>query len=220
MRTEMRSKERLILQCRRHWIVLVKPILIFFFVLIITIIAGIATNSFMTKSETFAKPIIWLIVVIINLFPLGNLIWRILERRYDIWAVTTLRVVDEWGVLSHNAKESPLDKINNVSYEQTLMGRLLNYGSVEIQTAAEMGATTYELVTNPRGLKDAITRGQEDAKESQISEQAEMLAEAIKRTNAPEPGETKECPFCAETIKANAKICRFCGREIAQGADQ
>jgi flagellar biosynthesis component FlhA len=24
----------------------------------------------------------------------------------------------------------------------------------------------------------------------------------------------KECPFCAEKIKQNAKICRFCGREI------
>ena len=24
-----------------------------------------------------------------------------------------------------------------------------------------------------------------------------------------------ECPFCAETIKRNARICRFCGREIS-----
>jgi uncharacterized membrane protein (DUF485 family) len=24
----------------------------------------------------------------------------------------------------------------------------------------------------------------------------------------------KECPYCAETIKKNAKVCRFCNREI------
>ena len=33
-------------------------------------------------------------------------------------------------------------------------------------------------------------------------------------TNAEKsPGNTKECFYCAETIKANAKICRFCNRE-------
>lgn len=28
-----------------------------------------------------------------------------------------------------------------------------------------------------------------------------------------ESGESRKCPFCAEIIKAEATICRFCGRE-------
>jgi uncharacterized membrane protein YdbT with pleckstrin-like domain len=97
--------------------------------------------------------------------------------------VTNFRVIDEAGLLTHFAKESPLDKINNVSYDQTVWGRLFNFGHVEIQTAAEAGATDYYNVNHPKRLKDLITAAQAEYKNWQFSNQAQQMAAAMDARN-------------------------------------
>jgi hypothetical protein len=32
--------------------------------------------------------------------------------------------------------------------------------------------------------------------------------------------DTKQCPYCAETIKANAIVCRFCGKNLSESEDR
>ncbi len=43
---------------------------------------------------------------------------------------------------------------------------------------------------------------------------AAELANAIGTPQARSQGPTRSCPWCAETIKAAARICRFCNRDV------
>lgn len=166
MRTELKKDEKILIIIRQHWLRLVLP---FFAWLLLSVIL----IWWLQNSTAF------IIVLITALYPLIEYInWK-----YNLWCVTNLRVVDESGFFTRYSKESPLDKINNVEYDQNIWGRLFGFGNVDIQTAAELGETRYELIHHPKLLKDTITHAQEEYKKMQISNQASQLAEAIAKTN-------------------------------------
>jgi uncharacterized membrane protein YdbT with pleckstrin-like domain len=160
MRTELKKEEKVVLITRPHWFTIIIPLLVGF--------AGIAVGIILLGYGT-----------LIAIVPIGYAAYRILERHNNIWAVTNMRVIDEQGVFSNNTKESPLDKINNVSYSQSFWGKIFGFGNVDIQTAAEIGETTYNNVESPGKLKDAITTMQEEYKKIQMKRQAAEFADAI-----------------------------------------
>lgn len=187
MRSKLRPGERVLTKTQKHWSVLARPVaLLSLFVLFLLLLPE--------SLAEFRTPLL-----IIILCCAGYLAVAFYRRKANIWVVTDMRIIDEWGLFTHNAKESSLDKINNVFCRQSPLGRLLGYGDIEIQTAAEQGASVITLVSHPRELQEAIAQAQ--------------LANKGKR-EIPVDGETRECPYCAEIIKAKARVCRFCGREL------
>lgn len=155
MRTPLQKNEKVLLVTRTSWITLVFPA----FMIIISIVPVIFFYQ-----QT-------LLVLLLPLAALSYFGWKWLERQHNLWAVSNFRVIDEFGVININTKESPLDKINNVSYSQTIWGRIFGYGNVEIQTAATIGETIYQFVEKPGLLKDTITTAQSEYKHAQFASQ-------------------------------------------------
>jgi len=56
---------------------------------------------------------------------------------------------------------------------------MFNYGNVEIQTAAQVGATIYNNVSHPKRLKETITQAQTDFENQKGIRQATLIAAAM-----------------------------------------
>ena len=93
-----------------------------------------------------------------------------------------------------------------------------NEMSVHLQRVAsvhvETGLFWADILIESTGGTDPITsHGHRKADAQRIKD----LIEAAQTQHLPpyaEDGPTKACPFCAETIKRAAKVCRFCGHDL------
>lgn len=157
---ELKKDETLIIESKPHWINLFAP----FFIALLSVIVGAYIGGY-----ALFVPILFVLY----------LLYRIAEHQAHWWMVTTVRVVDESGIFSRSSRECPLDKVTNVTCTQNLLGRLIGFGDVEIQTAAEVGAITFIQIDKPREFTDAIRRMQEEYKSNQMREQAQKLASAL-----------------------------------------
>jgi len=163
MHTPLQKDEKVLLVTHTTWLDLAWPLLF--------ALAAITGSFFIGFFDHFgwALALLGLVVFAVKYF----------QWKAYIWVVTNQRVIDEVGLFSHYAKESPLEKINNVSYNHSFWGRMFNYGNVEIQTAAQVGSTTYYKVSDPKRLKDVITQAQTDFDNERGIRQAKQIATAM-----------------------------------------
>ena len=71
--------------------------------------------------------------------------------------VTDRRVVHKTGFINRHTFEIALDKIASVDVDQSIPGRMLNYGSVTIVGVGEGSTKTIDTIASPLAFRSAIT---------------------------------------------------------------
>jgi len=153
VRSKLQTDETVALVVRKHWLVLVKPTLTLAAVLVYYLLRDslMGLRAFLDSFAPFAL-----------IFAALWLLYVYLDRRTNIWVVTNFRLIDEWGIATNNSKENTLDKINDITVEQTVYGRMFNYGTVSVQTAAKEGETVIRFVEKPQLLKNVLSEKREE----------------------------------------------------------
>jgi membrane protein YdbS with pleckstrin-like domain len=140
-----------LLPIRKHWVVLAKwtfwPTVVGFvlFVIIDVLLAGVLSGD------------VRVVVTLVGLALLAaNAYWAWLNWRAAMLTVTDQRVILEEGVVVRTSKVIPLDRVQDVSTRQNLFGRLLDYGSVEIDTAGAIPNELFTYLSHPEMLRDQV----------------------------------------------------------------
>lgn len=70
--------------------------------------------------------------------------------------VTNLRVVHKTGFIKRRTFEMSLDKVESVDVNQSILGRMLNYGNVTVRGVGE-GEETITTIASPLDFRNHIT---------------------------------------------------------------
>ena len=104
---------------------------------------------------------VWIVAALVALIPLFELVRGILDWVNERYIITSRRVIEIRGIFNKLVRDSALEKVNDVELKQSLAGRLLKYGTVEIITGSDVGVNVFHRISNPVRFKKAMLNAKE-----------------------------------------------------------
>lgn len=141
--------ERVLYSTNAHWI--------FYFPAILAWIVALAL--FVASRQIDIYSVMVLCLWGSGLVALAALYWTVkgwFHRFTTETDVTNLRVVHKTGFIKRRTFEMALDKVESVDVDQTILGRILNYGDVTIRGVGE-GIETIRTIASPLAFRSSIT---------------------------------------------------------------
>lgn len=135
--------EYLVAEIHRHRIVLLKPFLA------VVGAAALAIWIDLNVGGTGSSPVVRLVWAA-ALVVLAWALWRWAEWRNERFVVTDKRILLFRGFVTKRVPMMPLTKVTDMTYERSILGRLLGYGTFVLESAGQDQAlSSIEFVPDP-----------------------------------------------------------------------
>lgn len=137
---------------RPHWRRLVVP------VIVLLVVVGLASYLITLSAVNDHKILMWITIGVAAVI----LLWWSL-RPFLLWlttrcVVTDRRVLMRNGVLSRTGRDVPMTRINDVSFNRTILERMLGSGTLIIESAGERGQVSLTDVPHVERVQRDIYR--------------------------------------------------------------
>jgi uncharacterized membrane protein YdbT with pleckstrin-like domain len=141
--------EKVLYSTNAHWMFYLPAIAAWIAALVLLILSR----------TTITESVILLCLSASAIVAIAALYWT-LRAWFHRWTtetdVTNLRVVHKTGFIKRRTFEMALDKVESVDVNQSILGRLLNYGDVTILGVGE-GRETITTIAAPLAFRNSIT---------------------------------------------------------------
>lgn len=152
--------EQILYIARQHIYVLIVNILAELTLIAVLVAAGVASNMAFRNNPTAMiggisiSNLILLICIVISIIVLISGFVDFLRWNSEQIIITDRRVLQVRGVFNKRVIDSSLEKINDIELRQSFLGRIFNFGTIEILTASgSEGANVMDRIEAPVEFK-------------------------------------------------------------------
>jgi membrane protein YdbS with pleckstrin-like domain len=145
--------ETIVLRARYHWSIYRGAMSLF----LLAVLLGAASlyARQVSPGSGVARLVAILALVFAVIAAIGLLV-RWLRAEADEFVVTNRRVIRKVGLIAREIEQAVLEKIQDITVDQGYIGRLLDYGTVTIETASERGSMTFPRIAHPEAFRNAL----------------------------------------------------------------
>jgi membrane protein YdbS with pleckstrin-like domain len=152
--------EEVVFESRQHWFAVLGETWLFVIVAVLALAVLIWQSTSTAWNGTGILQIVSLVALLVSL---GRIALRIWGWRNQEYLVTTRRLIKSEGVFNKDMSDSALEKVNDAHLTQSWLGRIFDFGTLDIMTASEesAGIQDYVMLADPVKFKIAMMNQKE-----------------------------------------------------------
>ena len=147
--------ETVVLRARQHWLALFSrarnAVLLW---VVGVVLLGVVV--FFNVQQGLVRDVLSGIALVLIVLGLAIFIYRLWQWWAQDYIVTNRRLLKVSGILNKRSADSSLEKINDAILTQSLLGRMMNFGNLEILTAADQAVDRYYMLNSPKEFKKVM----------------------------------------------------------------
>jgi uncharacterized membrane protein YdbT with pleckstrin-like domain len=159
--------EEVVQHLHPHWLTIFWPVVWF-----LLIVGGASFGTALIPAGRQQGVLRMLVLALAVVLLLALVLVPLLRWRTTHYVITSHRLLFREGILARRGRDLALSRITDVSFTQTLWERIINSGTLTIESAGDSGATVLKQIPDSDGVQQLLNHMVEEDADRRAQESA------------------------------------------------